>query len=431
MKYLKLKNTLNTKDMKLQFISPVCLVLAGMAFFYSYIYFKNWNAPILASVCFSGGFFAILVALFNKKIMSYYFTANLSVFLFFIVMTVMAIYAGGIQSNSIWWLGTVPLIATFLLNSGFGLVWFIITLIDFYFVLFLGRNNFLPPNVLAGSDFESRFILSFIMNSSLIFTLCALIDLIGEKAQVEKEQMKLKALQLRQITSLGKLAAGVSHEINNPLTVLKGYQSRITRMLETGNELDRELIELYTEKINTSIQRIQLVTSLMRTISEQDGNRELIRFNLKDVINEILRMQREVISKKSIQVKVFLPDEELSFHGVYTEIFQAFFNVIEFLTSEETKKSAQRDLTVRMIADEKNYFFIIEDNCIFLSKEKRESIFEPFAKDYADIGKGLGLSFSLNAFHNNGGALQLDDSTQEGVAFRIAIPRPVTSIENF
>jgi signal transduction histidine kinase len=423
MKYFKLKNTKHTQEIKAKFILPFCFVFWILAMFYTYIYYTNWHAVILSSICFTGGFLALLIGFLNKKFKFYYTAANLATLLFFVIMTIMSIYGGGAKSNSIWWLGTIPLVATFLLNSSFGIIWFALVFIDFFIILSLGNNSMLPASML-NTNTQGRFVLSFFMNSTLIFALCSLSDLIGDAAREEREELKMKAFQLKQVSTLGKLAAGVAHEINNPLTIVKAYKNKILKMLQGNEPLDREEIEKFLEKIETNTQRIQIVTTLMNTISEQEKNRELTEFDLIGLIQEVLRMLGKDVDQHAVTIDLQSHNHAFPFRGLYSEIFQAFFNIFETTIHELSKVKGPRKLTIKLHEEKNKYYCSIETVRLSLIEGPVEDFFIPFSiSDYSNMSKGLGLSFSFNVFRSNGGDIEVAENSKLRTILKICLPR--------
>lgn len=409
-------------EVKSKYLNPFCYVFGFVGIFYTYMYSQVFHSNYLAIWCAFSVFAVSVISIFQKKINNHYITNNSAVLLCYINMSVMAIYGGGTESNSIWWLGVIPLIAAFLLNAFFGVLWFLMVQLTFFAILYLGHHHLLPPNALANAPVESRFIFSFIVNSSLIMVLCVIADSIRDKAFVEKEELRLKTFQLNQIASLGKLAAGVAHEINNPLTIIKGFQLKISRMVLSNENIDKEELADYLSKMQSSVLRIQTVTSLMRTISEHDHDRKISQFSINELVNDALLMLQSDIEKSEIEVDITLPREPVYFNGIYNEIFQAFFNIIENSIQELSEKVGKRIVTIKLVPDSKNTIVLIEDNGRGISPEARNFIFDPFfTSKNVGVGRGMGLRFSLNTFISNGGNLELLADSDKTV-FKATLP---------
>jgi two-component system NtrC family sensor kinase len=411
-----------SKEVKSRYIIPFTWLLVALAFSNSFIYFHTYKASSLAAACFITGMLALIIPFIKYKVKSHLFIANYLVFVFFLCISFLAIFSGGVMSNAIWWLGAIPLLASFLLNACFGLIWFVLVLCNFLSMLYLGHHQLLPNNILAGTSSEGRLIISFIMNTILLSILCILADLIRDKAFIEKEDLSLKSFQLNQVASLGKLASGVAHEINNPLTVIKGSQLRIARLIEESDVIDKVTLIKYMNKINKNISRIQSVTALMRTISSHDYDRAISTLSIQDILNDVLKMLSEDIEIANIEIEKDFPDERIKFKGIYAEIFQAFFNVFENAIQELSPLNDLRKVKILLSKTEKDIVVLIEDNGSGIPKGIRDNIFDPFFTTKSiGAGRGLGLSFSLNAFVSSGGNLKLLEETPHTV-FQVTLP---------
>lgn len=410
------------KEVKARYIVPFSYVLALMGVVNAYIYYKL-NASILVWACLISGCMAIPVRYFPNTIKHHSFYANYVIVLFCLCVYFIALYTGGVQSNAIWWLGTIPLLASFLLNAFFGTLWFALVILIFVATVYFQKGGFLPVNVLLNAEPINRMTISFTLNASLIFALCVLTELIRDKAFKEKEEMASKTFQLNQLASLGKLASGVAHEINNPLTVIRGAQLRIARMLEKQDNVDKIALAEYMDKIQKNVSRIQEVTGLMRTISANSANRELSNITLQHLLNEVIQMFSEEIEESHIEFVTAFPREEVHFEGIYTELFQAFFNIIEnavFELNESNQRNKQ--IQVRMDRFDRSVKISIQDNGRGIPFLVRDHIFDPFyTTKKLGSGRGLGLSFSYNVFKSNGGTIELAEATK-GSHFKITLP---------
>lgn len=413
------------KEVKARYIVPFSYVLALMGFINAYIYHKL-DASNLVTACLLSGLFAIPVPFFRKTIKRHTLYANYVIVLFCICVSFIALYTGGVHSNAIWWLGTIPLLASFLLNAFFGIVWFALIIALFLTAVFLQQQGLVPANVLIEANVTDRIIISFTLNSTLIFVLCVLTELIRDKAFMEKEELSSKTFQLNQLASLGKLASGVAHEINNPLTVIRGAQLRMARLLEKHESEDKAAMVDYMDKIQKNVSRIQQVTGLMRTISSNSAKREISSINLQDLLNEVIQMFSEEIEESHIEFVTTLPREAIHFEGIYTELFQAFFNIIENAVFE-LHESSQRNkqIKIRMDRLDRSVIISIQDNGRGIPSLVRDHIFDPFyTTKKLGSGRGLGLSFSYNVFTSNGGTIELAEA-EKGSHFKITLPVPI------
>jgi two-component system NtrC family sensor kinase len=413
-----------SKEVKARYITPFSVILTVMGFLNWYIYYFIYKSMTLGLICLICSLAAMLIPFIKQKAHYHLLVANFVVILFFIGTTFLAAFTGGIMSNAIWWLGTIPLVASFLMNSFFGISWFVIIMADFLLVYYLGKNDFLPNNFLLSAAPEGRLIISFTMNASVIAFLCILADLIRDRAFLEKEELRLKTFQLSQLASLGKMASSVAHEINNPLTVIRGTQMRVQRMIDTEGPVDKIVLSDYLSKLQRNILRIQDVTHLLGTISEKARDRTISSINLKSMMEDIIQMRTEDIHRYNITLITQFPEEPLHFTGIFTELFQAILVVFENAVFElKESPNLPKTLKIELTSTEKKIRLQIEDNGEGIPIDLRPRIFDPFYKANSfDDKKGLALSFSYNVLNSNGGALELINSAQ-GTHFQIILPK--------
>jgi signal transduction histidine kinase len=437
---LNVKMTESAKEMKSAFVSPLGWAIIGLLLMTCYSYYKIYHVRDLTFFYFigflAGSLIPVVLPLFKKyKVAFHYFFANYLVFIFYTCITIFAFYSGGMKSNSIWWLVTIPLLASFLLNSFYSMIWSLLIFFDFILILSLGNQHLLPVSVIGNqhllpvsvignSPFEGRIVISFLTNLLFISVLCVLTELIRDKTFIEKEELRLNAFHFSQIASVGKLASGVAHEINNPLTIIKAYHQRIIRMIKNNNELDKVILEDYLEKIQKSVVRIQEVTGLMRTISEQGAERNISKFAIQDLLRAVIQMLNEDLLRASVVVETSFIEKDIEFEGIYTDLFQAFFNIIENSIRELTDGIDKRVITIKLLHDDKNITVLINNNNRKnILPKNRDSFFDPFfISKLTGMANGLGLSFSLNIFVSNGGNLILLDNNEHGVVFKATLP---------
>lgn len=411
-----------SKEVKSRYITPFCWILSIVALANSYIYLVSFKSTLLALVCFLSAVSALILSFAKRYTSSHTLNANIIVIIFFVCINSLSLYTGGIFSNPIWWLGTIPLAATFLLNAFFGIIWFVIILINFAIIYYLGQHNMLPTNVLLGVTAEGRVAVSFVFNASLISGLCILADLIRDKAFLEKEELKLKTFQLNQVASIGNLASGVAHEINNPLTIIKGTELHIARLMEANRDVDKIALAAYMKKIHVNVERIKTVTGLMKSISEQGNDRAIAELNLKELLLDVVQMLSEECLKASVQVEVSFPNAIVLFKGIYTELFHAFFNLVKNSIQELSGQAGPKLVSITLLETEKKIVVLVKDNGSGIAPQVREHIFDPFfTTKHQGVGRGLGLSFSLNTFVSNGGSLELLDEL-DGTIFKVTLP---------
>jgi len=169
----------------------------------------------------------------------------------------------------------------------------------------------------------------------------------------------------------------------------------------------------------------------MRSISSNAANRTISDIDINKIISDVIQMFSEEIQQGHIEFMTELPREHIIFRGIYTEMFQAFFNIIENAVYElmETKQE-RKIIKIRIDKTADSIVAIINDNGRGISPLVRDHIFDPFfTTRTVGRGRGLGLSFSYNVFNSNGGTLELVEA-DNGSLFRIVLPLKEIKVPN-
>lgn len=419
---LSTKLSKQSEAAKVQYVGPFayCCVLLGI--YFSLTYYLRYEAKILASCCLAATLAAMCIPLVLRFSKSYLLVANYIVFIFFLTMQILTIYTGGIKASSIWWLGITPVLAAFLLNAFYSIVWFLLMVVNIIGVFYLQKEGMLPLDVVPAAGKDQFLATSTIFGITLLTALCALADTLREKTSAEKEKLQGEAFRLTQLASLGNLAAGVSHEINNPLAVIRGSQLKIKRMIEGDEPVDKKILKSYMQKIERSAKRINEVTASMRTMSK-GKDKTISPINIQELVELIARSCRERIGTRDIQVKTTIRQKNLYFTGIYKEIYQALYNIVQNSLDELIDLNRGKgEIELILDAQGNDILVYIKDNGRGISPEIAAYIFDPFfTTKSASRSTGLGLTYSQNVFSYNGGRLEIYPA-KLGACFKIVLP---------
>lgn len=319
----------------------------------------------------------------------------------------------------------VPVIAAFLLNSYYSIIWFLIMGSNVAIIMLLKRYDMLPASVIPSSGVDQFLNTSTIFGITMLTALCVLTDILREKTSSENEQLQAKSFRLSQLASLGKLATGVAHEINNPLAVIRGSQLKISRMINSDKEVDKEALNHYMIKIDRNVRRIQDITSSMRNIADTKG-KKIIPFDVEDVLKEMIEKGRKLIGTRNITVQMTVKGENFLFNGIANEIYRAFYNIYENSLDELIDLSPDYGLVnIELEKTEENIVVTFKDNGRGIPTDIQPNIFDPFfTNKMIGQGIGLGLTYSFNVISFNGGLLELCSPGQSvGACFKVTLPQ--------
>lgn len=235
----------------------------------------------------------------------------------------------------------------------------------------------------------------------------------------EYDQLQRQLILSEKLASVGLLAAGVAHEINNPLEIISNYLSYI-RYTHSAAEVTESI-----GKVKREIDYIsKIVNNLLTFSGHQKPGRELV--NLDEVISEILDLLKYNAEYKHIRIAFDHPQEESLFLGDKDQIKQVILNLIRnsfeampdggtIRVATGTEESGGRSWTR----------LVFEDTGSGIDTEDPNSIFLPFfsTKSASKNQLGLGLSISYRIIESFRGTMSVENIRDGGCRFTIALPR--------
>ncbi len=234
----------------------------------------------------------------------------------------------------------------------------------------------------------------------------------------ELENIQKQLIQAEKLATMGTLAGGVAHEINNPLTaVLTNVQ--MLKMDARENDLESLLlIEQGAKRCQTIVQKLM---KYARKPAEQDLMKEL---DLNNVIQDTLTFLSYQLEQENIKlVKRFSALHKIK--GVPNELEQVFTNIL--LNAKDAIKATKSSGAIEISTFERNGLICaeIKDDGIGISKEHISKIFDPFFTT-KDVGKGtgLGLSITYGIVEKHGGKIEASSREGKGSVFTISLPKP-------
>jgi Na+/proline symporter/nitrogen-specific signal transduction histidine kinase len=228
------------------------------------------------------------------------------------------------------------------------------------------------------------------------------------------------------LASVGRLAAGVAHEIGNPLTGIASlaqnlaYEAADTAETETSLS-DAESVGDQAGDILSQVNRINEIVRSLLTFSHAGditGNpHEPVR--IKQSVQEAIRLVKLALDSKQFKFVVSIPDSTTVL-GDTNQLVQVFVNLINNACDASPANSE-----IKILGEQSNNQIVIaiEDSGTGIDKTVREQIFEPFFTTKS-VGKGTGLGLSLvySIVSNHGGRVRIDDIYTPGTRIIVTLP---------
>ena len=241
----------------------------------------------------------------------------------------------------------------------------------------------------------------------------------------EEKIMRAETMQAVQLASVGKLAAGVAHEINNPINGIINYAQIIQDEAE-GSEILSDI----SEKIIREGERVaNIVSNLLSFARQQDETHT--RVALKDVIRDATDLIKHQLTKNCILIEVNLPDDLPPVLGHHQQLQQVFLNLFgnarfalnQRFSGKDPDKKIIIDGTVVTINGTDYVQINFKDLGVGIPEEVVHKIFEPFFSSKSQgEGTGLGLSISKEIITKHNGYLHVNSDAQSYTDMVVGLP---------
>ena len=248
-----------------------------------------------------------------------------------------------------------------------------------------------------------------------------------EKIKMEKklQETQMRLLQAEKMASLGSLAAGVAHEINNPLGGILIYASLL--MEEFENEDDPRVQDL-KRIVEEGTRCKEIVKSLLEFGRQAESKFEPIDIN--KAINDGLFFLENQALFQNIKITKHL-DPALPFiQGDANQIKQVFMNMMVNAAEAMAEEGGSLTITTGVNPDKSSIYISFKDTGVGIPPEIQSKIFDPFFTT-KEVGKGtgLGLSTSYGIIQSHHGNIEVESEVGKGTTFRIILPVSVEEIQ--
>lgn len=273
-----------------------------------------------------------------------------------------------------------------------------------------------------------------------------------DNANQQVSELRDQLLHSEKLAAIGQLAAGVAHEINNPigfvnanLGALKGYVKDLLRMLRAYEaacggamldsavdaklqqlrcdlELDylRDDAPVLIEESLEGLSRVCRIVQDLKCFAHADANEEPMFADLHVCIDSALNIATNEIKYKAVVVKDYavLPEVEC----VPSQLNQVFLNIL-VNAAQAMPESGRGTIAVRTRCEGVTVSIEIADTGCGIAPETLSRIFEPFfSTKPVGMGTGLGLSLSYGIVQRHGGRIEVESELGEGTTFRVVLP---------
>ena len=239
---------------------------------------------------------------------------------------------------------------------------------------------------------------------------------------VKFNQQKALSYESSRLASLGEMAGGIAHEINNPLTVVKGHAFRMTTLAKK-DKISTEDVIIYSDKIIEVVNRISQIVQSLRNLSRNDSDTKMMRITTEDIAKDAIHLSQQKFKSRGVTLEYQNDVPRLQLDCRQVEISRVLVNLLNN-AFDAVKESGVEEKTVKvLISREKDFVKLdIIDNGDGISKENINKIMTPFfTTKSVGSGTGLGLSLSLTVVESHGGIMKVK-SEKGNTVFTVTLP---------
>ncbi len=222
------------------------------------------------------------------------------------------------------------------------------------------------------------------------------------------------------MASLGRVAAGIAHEIRNPLTGINSYLYSLNNMLSSGTDDIGKSQEIINQ-IQSASNKIEGVIRRVMDFSKP-SRPKLAPININEPIEEALHLSAVTLRKSGISVEkslaADLPPCYADFHMMEQVMLNLTTNAIHALSSAYL---TQKRLAIHSLTEGEEIIITVSDSGPGIPEENSTKVFDPFYTTKSD-GSGIGLSLCQRIVADHGGSIKIARSCWGGAEFRIALP---------
>jgi len=243
-------------------------------------------------------------------------------------------------------------------------------------------------------------------------------EITGHRSTEQKLQaVQQDLVQANRLAILGQVAAGVAHEINQPVATIRAYADNARTFLDRGQTApageNLESIAALTERIGSITEELKTFARKGRGNAEPTG--------LKDVIEGAVMLLRSRFAGRMDTLDIALPPAELQVMGNRIRLEQVLINLLQNALEAVAPKADEARVEVRISIDVEMVTLTVADNGPGISPEIRKGLFTPFNTS-KESGLGLGLVISKDIVGDYGGRMEVE-SDDRGTRFMVHLKK--------
>lgn len=227
-----------------------------------------------------------------------------------------------------------------------------------------------------------------------------------------------RLVQAAKLAAVGEMAAGIAHELNNPLTTVTGFSELVLQELPENST--------HRDELNMVLHEARRASDVVRRLLDfsRQGERVRTRSDLNEVVNDVIALTRHLIQTNNVNLIMDL-NESLPWVSIdRNQMKQVLLNLIHNALQAMPKGGEMKVSTFISENEEHDWVVMsVKDSGVGIKPSDQERIFEPFFTTKGDRGgTGLGLSVTYGIVADHGGTIDIASEPEKGSTFTVWLP---------
>jgi PAS domain S-box-containing protein len=239
----------------------------------------------------------------------------------------------------------------------------------------------------------------------------------------ERKRTEANLIQSSKMITLGEMAAGMAHELNQPLNAINIAAENISQQAARGRADVPDHILKKIDRIKEQVFRASSITDQMR-IFGREAKEKSYAFDLKDAVNNVVELMEPQLKLDEIKISVELIANQIMIWGHQIRLEQVLLNLVSNANfAIKSGGKIQKMLSIAVSQESESWVTLsVSDTGAGIPEGALKRIFEPFytTKDVG-VGTGLGLSVSFGIVHDMGGNM-IAENTAQGARISVELP---------
>lgn len=244
---------------------------------------------------------------------------------------------------------------------------------------------------------------------------------ISEK-EIKKLEKRTQLIQASKMSTLGEMASGVAHELNQPLNVIRMGATFLSKMINKGQKIKDEELKTVTEEIVGQVDRASAIINHMRDFSRISVKTAELDVNVP--IRNIFGILGQQFKVRNIEIELDLDDNLSHIMADSNKLEQVLLNLtVNARQAIEEKGEPGGKVTIKSFSDRGKVAISVSDTGPGIPEQVLDKIFEPFfTTKKVGVGTGLGLSISYGIVQDYGGTIDVKTEVGTGTTFLLKFP---------